>query len=301
MNSKVAIFISSAASFIVSGTATGLIVRRIYRNQEIKTLAEIHQYYHQLKKDYDDLKERHTTLMSVISKRPDADDIFKAVNEKLLGGENEENSNPAEPKVYSPDEARGIAKTEDGLKAVSEAMRANTQAMATPYHQMYKNGSDAIVGPSTGILEKLGQGYSPKDIINEDDFEEEPEMEDAYQDPTPSEPPAMHDRPYLITRDELGDEWHEPECLIFYDGDSILANELGEVLDIESYIGSEALEHFEDNTVYVRNDRLGMDYEVRWEEGSYTEVVLGVPMSEAYPEGVAKMRRRKPRNADEFK
>lgn len=67
--------------------------------------------------------------------------------------------------------------------------------------------------------------------------------------------------------------------LTYYEkDDTLVLDQNGEVLDIEETVGNDALNRFgeyEKDTVYVRNDNLGADYEVVREHGSYSKDVLG--------------------------
>ena len=74
------------------------------------------------------------------------------------------------------------------------------------------------------------------------------------------------DEPYVISPDEFGelDDYDTASLLYFADG--VVADmEMNPVDDIDEIIGEASLDHFgeyEDDSVYVRNDRLRIDYEV---------------------------------------
>lgn len=81
--------------------------------------------------------------------------------------------------------------------------------------------------------------------------------------------------PYVITPDEFASS--PPgynACPLDYYKDGILADGWGVQMDIEETIGEEALEHFGeyvDDIVYVRNERLELDYEVTQDPRTYKE------------------------------
>lgn len=81
--------------------------------------------------------------------------------------------------------------------------------------------------------------------------------------------------PYVITPDEFASS--PPgynACPLDYYKDGILADGWGVQMDIEETIGEEALEHFGeyvDDVVYVRNERLELDYEVTQDPRTYKE------------------------------
>lgn len=93
--------------------------------------------------------------------------------------------------------------------------------------------------------------------------------------------------PCVISEDDFFDPNQYPEYdqdhLIYYAKDDVLTDEHDVVIydaEIENIIGSEALTSFgsmtlDKDTVFVRNDKLGMKYEVTRDDGSYQEVVLG--------------------------
>ena len=81
--------------------------------------------------------------------------------------------------------------------------------------------------------------------------------------------------PYVITPDEFASS--PPgynACPLDYYKDGILADGWGVQMDIEETIGEEALGHFGeyvDDIVYVRNERLELDYEVTQDPRTYKE------------------------------
>lgn len=92
------------------------------------------------------------------------------------------------------------------------------------------------------------------------------------------------DRPYIIRHDEFmdNDSGHDQKSLTWYIGDGVLADEDDEVVeDIDFHVGEANLNCFgelstDDNTVYVRNEKTLVEYEIVQHEGSYAEVVHGI-------------------------
>ena len=85
------------------------------------------------------------------------------------------------------------------------------------------------------------------------------------------------DEPYIITPEEFGEiEEYDKITLTFY-ADKIVADENNEMMDdteIQQSIGFESLGHFgeyEDDSVFVRNDRLKTDYEILLDEENYSD------------------------------
>lgn len=83
-----------------------------------------------------------------------------------------------------------------------------------------------------------------------------------------------YDDPFIITPDEYGEYDHEALSLTYY-ADGILADDWGEVYDIDDNVGTEALNRFieyNDDSVYVRNTRKKIDYEIVQDTRRYSDV-----------------------------
>lgn len=83
------------------------------------------------------------------------------------------------------------------------------------------------------------------------------------------------DRPYVITPDEFGEKDGYDQISFTYYADGVLANDADEVIeDAENTVG-DALSHFgeyEEDSVFVRCDRLRCDYEILLDRRRYAEV-----------------------------
>lgn len=79
----------------------------------------------------------------------------------------------------------------------------------------------------------------------------------------------------IISPVELGeDEYYSVVGLTYY-ADYVLADEEGNIVDVEETIGADALNHFgeyDDNAVHVRNLKTETDYEVLLDDRDYSEV-----------------------------
>ena len=88
--------------------------------------------------------------------------------------------------------------------------------------------------------------------------------------------PPSPDKPFIISEDawSQGVPGYGSESLSYYlDGD-LLINDESEVLDIDEFIGQGVLEEFrnfetKDDIIFVRNPKLGMDYEVSLSRDRY--------------------------------
>lgn len=112
--------------------------------------------------------------------------------------------------------------------------------------------------------------------------------EQKYEDPEylkePEEDLTHSDKPYVIPPQEFGElDGYEVFSLYFY-RDHIVADDNDDILDNLDVIGADSLNHFgeyEDDCVYVRNDRLKCDYEILLSMKTYEEVLKEKPYKRA--------------------
>jgi hypothetical protein len=138
-------------------------------------------------------------------------------------------------------------------------------------------------GPDDAVLEKVLQGlrYGPKTVavsppkamnVFEPDLSPDDD-EDEVRDPK---------KPYIITVAEWGeqDERIEKLTYTYYDEDSTLCDEEDNIVTRLDVVGEDHLERFghrsgDPDTVFVRNEKLRMDFEIVRANGSYRAMVLG--------------------------
>ena len=94
---------------------------------------------------------------------------------------------------------------------------------------------------------------------------------------------AEEKSPYVITPGEFGDGEYELETLLYFEKDRILTDDgYTPIGKPESIVGPDFASHFGDydydqDSVYVRNDRLKTDYEILRDERKYDDVVKQNP------------------------
>ncbi len=80
-------------------------------------------------------------------------------------------------------------------------------------------------------------------------------------------------KPYVISPDEFGEKDEYEQISLTYYSDGVLADEDDEIVeDADSVIGEDSLERFgeyEEDSVFVRNDRLKCDYEILKDQRNY--------------------------------
>ena len=100
------------------------------------------------------------------------------------------------------------------------------------------------------------------------------------EEKTEESEPMKDDRPYVISPDEFSEMPDYEIVSLTYYADGYVTDEDDEIIDdVDDIIGSESLTHFgeyEDDSVFVRNDRLKTDYEILLDSRNYSDILMGV-------------------------
>lgn len=119
---------------------------------------------------------------------------------------------------------------------------------------------------------------TPKSI----DFTDEEEME--YVSLVKEYKPDANDKikkPYVISPDEFGEDIDREQISLTFYNDGVLTDENDEVIkNVDELIGVDSLNHFgeyEDDSVFVRDDRLNCEYEILLDQRNYSDVVKKKP------------------------
>lgn len=100
---------------------------------------------------------------------------------------------------------------------------------------------------------------------------------------TKEDKPAPALTPRVISPDEFGDRDGYDEVSLTYYSDGTVTDDNDRAMDedeIEETIGKDSLTHFgeyEDDSVFVRNDRLKADYEILMDQRTYADVLREKP------------------------
>ena len=82
--------------------------------------------------------------------------------------------------------------------------------------------------------------------------------------------------PYVICPEEFGEVEDYDRVSFAYYADGVLADENDEIVEnVDEIIGEESLTHFgeyEDDPVFVRNDKLKCDYEILLDQRNYSDI-----------------------------
>lgn len=113
---------------------------------------------------------------------------------------------------------------------------------------------------------------------------ESEESQVSYAEVVEPEGPVRNpELPYVISVEEFMEERDEFEknTVTYFDGDDVLCDEREAVIpDVENTVGTDSLTKFgvdsnDSKVVYVRNEKLAIDYEIILDDRSYSDVVLG--------------------------
>lgn len=87
------------------------------------------------------------------------------------------------------------------------------------------------------------------------------------------------EKPYVISPEEFGEFGEYDTVSLTYYADRVLADDNDDVIeDVDDIVGTESLTHFgeyEDDSVFVRNDRLKCDYEILLDQRNFSDVRAG--------------------------
>lgn len=118
--------------------------------------------------------------------------------------------------------------------------------------------------------------------VKEDDTWDVPPEDEPEDDDEPEGEPEVETKewkwnpPYVISPEEAGEGDYDVTELTYY-SDQILADELDDIVeDPESWVTFEALGHFgeyEDDSVYVRNERLHCDFAILRDSRRWSDVI----------------------------
>lgn len=118
--------------------------------------------------------------------------------------------------------------------------------------------------------------------------------------PDPDEPVRNAEYPYVISEGEwmLQERGFEQAQLTYYEGDNTLADDLDSMIpDIDGTIGDRNLNEFgkehapTPDVLFIRNEKLEMEFEIVKDPGTFSERVLGIPDEMLEPRSPKRKRR----------
>lgn len=180
--------------------------------------------------------------------------------------------------IFAVGAAIGSAVTYKYLKTKYDNILAEEiESMKEYYLEKTENTEEDICddeaeepAPETNVINKSireyaaiveGNGYS-----NSKDFEEKDDK---------------MEKPYVIAPHEYGEYADYEMITLTYYVDGILADDMDEIIeDVDDTVGADFMNQYgvyEEDTVFVRNDKLMCDYEIQRDWRTYSEVVDGYP------------------------
>lgn len=120
-------------------------------------------------------------------------------------------------------------------------------------------------------------GYKNYSQISEEEPEEETSTDISEPETEKEEAPKP---PYVISPDAFGEAGYDQISFAYY-ADHILTDENDDIVeDVEGTVGFESLNHFgeyEDDSVFVRNERLKVDFEILLDRRKYSDIAKSKP------------------------
>lgn len=144
---------------------------------------------------------------------------------------------------------------------------ADIARRAEEFSRSYDIDAETVV---ESVTKAVAATLAPQEQEDEDSTDEDA-VEETHLEPRKD--------PYFITEDEYyKDNAFDKEVLVYYEDDEVLSDSREEMIDNVHHTVGDAIEEFErsgEEFLYVRNERLGMDFEIQRVEGSYQEAVYG--------------------------
>lgn len=147
-----------------------------------------------------------------------------------------------------------------------EEVASVKEAYENKYQKVeFKAKKEAVETITNKIAEENGYVRTEVNIVDEDD---------VFEDDFPKEERAEH--PYIIDVYDYEDFYHgfEKICVTYYAGNNVLMSDEMEEIDVDSHVGLDNVNHLLEQgsvTAFIRNERLGTDFEVLFEDGEYTD------------------------------
>lgn len=127
-----------------------------------------------------------------------------------------------------------------------------------------KNSHDEVEKPTEINVKEIRDKVQELGYINERSMSERNESKNM-------------NKPYVIPPEETWEQDYPTISLTFYEKDRVLTDEKDKIIKNSSeLVGDDFASHFgeyEDDCVYVRNDNLGVYYEILRDESAYSEVI----------------------------
>ena len=139
---------------------------------------------------------------------------------------------------------------------------------ATDLHDSYQRREDALRKKLEEKTEKGPEIVQDMDELHDKEFDRYAEIlkDHKYSQEEPCFDAGTNDKPYVVSPDEFGDADDYDIITLNYYADGVVADDWNDPIeDIGATIGEDFASHYgeyEEDVVYVRNDRLKVEYEI---------------------------------------
>ena len=177
----------------------------------------------------------------------------------------------AQEEIDSVKEVFGRRIEKEADKKVEKIAKKEVEKIRKEYNE-YDNLTKNYTSYSKNKTEESIKDVEYEEVCeNDEDGVELDEIERA----------SDYDRPYIIEPQEFGALDGYSLITLYHYSDNVLADDCDELVeDLDDVVGEDYASHFgeyEDDCVYVRNDRLKADYEICRDLRKYSDVVWHSP------------------------
>ena len=177
----------------------------------------------------------------------------------------------AQEEIDSVKEVFGRRVEKEADKKVEKIAKKEVEKIRKEYNE-YDNLTKNYTSYSKNKTEESIKDVEYEEVCeNDEDGVELDEIERA----------SDYDRPYIIEPQEFGALDGYSLITLYHYSDNVLADDCDELVeDLDDVVGEDYASHFgeyEDDCVYVRNDRLKADYEICRDLRKYSDVVWRSP------------------------
>ena len=177
----------------------------------------------------------------------------------------------AQEEIDSVKEVFGRRVEKEADKKVEKIAKKEVEKIRKEYNE-YDNLTKNYTSYSKNKTEESIEDVEYEEVCeNDEDRVELDEIERA----------SDYDRPYIIEPQEFGALDGYSLITLYHYSDNVLADDCDELVeDLDDVVGEDYASHFgeyEDDCVYVRNDRLKADYEICRDLRKYSDVVWHSP------------------------
>lgn len=155
-----------------------------------------------------------------------------------------------------------------------QQVREDVESVKREFAKIYQNDNGDVVTKAEESSEDDEEDEETRNnynsIINKNGYATNSNDEEKEEDKD-----MNNDKPYVIPPDEFG-ECEYAEVSLTYYADGVVTNDSNKIIgNVDELIGADSLSHFgeyEDDSVFVRNDKLRIDFEILKDYRNYSEI-----------------------------